>query len=66
MIITNDMYMNIEMWVKSKREKNTPVIFCTCGVLVFIMFSSTPRTLTVELGASANGESNVQSRPPVT
>jgi len=22
MIMTNDMYMNIEMWVKNKREKS--------------------------------------------
>jgi len=24
MIMTNDMYMNIEMWVKNKRKKTIP------------------------------------------
>ena len=26
MIMTNDMYMNIEMWVKNKREKRSPAV----------------------------------------
>jgi len=25
-IMTNDMYMNIEMWVKNKREKRSPAV----------------------------------------